>query len=429
MKGRYNYRKMKKLANLAKTPYLKSILVLSGGSLIAQGINFICSLIMTRQYPKVAIGNYSYILSIIAMFSTVINARYDVRIVSAKDEHEVYVLIKLCICISSIVSVVVTVGAYLYGYISHQTQYQSVLWWIMPHLIVLGLINVLNAYNNRHGEYKLISGAYLTRTGWQSGLMVGTGFISPVSGALLGSQLVGQLFGVKMQSKELVKHLKEVIQCKTNELKTAAVKYKDQPLFSVPASFVNALSYSLIGVTIGSSFGMEVLALYAISDKVLGLPLGIFSSNIAKVHFKEANLEIAQKGSFEKSTVKMMLFSSLISICMVAVLMIFAPKLFMLLYGNTWRNAGMFVRILVPMFGLRLIVGAVGFTFVIANKQKLEFVFQIMLLVSLMVVSIIRMVFRLEITSFLTAITIAYAAVYMSEIITIVKISRRAVKQ
>lgn len=158
------------LKKLLNKPYLKSIAILSGGSLMAQAINFIGSIIVARYYTDVSIGYFTYIISIVAMFSTVVNGRYDVPIVSASTEEESFSLIKLSFSISIIVSVLVTIGTYLFVIIGENEYSERLgeLSFVFPLLLIAGLINILNAYNNRHAEYKLISGAYFNRTVFQN---------------------------------------------------------------------------------------------------------------------------------------------------------------------------------------------------------------------------------------------------------------------
>lgn len=86
---------MRKFPALKMTQSLRSIVVLSAGSLAAQALNFIGSIVIAKQYSDFSIGQFTYFLSIVAMFSTVINGRYDVQIVSAKSDDEVNALVKL----------------------------------------------------------------------------------------------------------------------------------------------------------------------------------------------------------------------------------------------------------------------------------------------------------------------------------------------
>lgn len=420
---------MNKIKDFFKKPFLKSIAVLSGGSLLAQCINFACSMIMTREYSKGTIGYYTYILSIVTMFSTVINARYDVPIVSVEDEEEVWSLIKSSCYIAVFLSSIITIGTYIvYGLKNGDFGGNTLLMlFVFPMLVTYGLINVLNGYNNRNAEYKIISRAYLIRTICQNALIVGLGFISPSAFVLLLSQTIGQLFGLKKQSGKLIPNIRKIKMVGAGEMKAVLKKHKAQPLASVPSSFINALSYSLISLLVGNLFGMDLLAMYSISVRVLGIPLGIFSSNIAKIHFKDASDEIEQHGNFRKCTLKMIYFSIVIALLMVVFLILLAPTLFGILYGKNWVESGAYVQILAPMFGLRLIVGAVGFTFIIAKKQKKELLYQTFLFICVVAIYTIARFLSWNMRQFLTTISICYSIIYLLELFQIIRYSKNTV--
>ena len=99
---------------LKKNNFLNAIFVLSSGSIWAQGIVFLCSLIITRLYLPADIGFFTFILSIINIFSGVINGRYEISIVSASRRGEIKGLIQLSFLIAVIGSICVTLGFYLY---------------------------------------------------------------------------------------------------------------------------------------------------------------------------------------------------------------------------------------------------------------------------------------------------------------------------
>ena len=120
--------------------------------------------------------------------------------------------------------------------------------------------------------------------------------------------------------------------------------------------------------------------------------------------------------AFKLKKLKMILFSFVPAAGMMIFLMVFAPVLFELIYGGTWRMAGEYVRILSPMFGFRMTVGAVGFSFILANKQKVELLFQIFLLAAFGTLVMLSYVLNFEIVVFLTLLSIAYSVIYICEL-------------
>lgn len=404
-------------AKIKNNSFLKPIAILASGSLLAQLITFFCSPLLTRIYSTEDFGIFTFIISSVAIFSGSINGRYDVSIVTSRD-NEVYPLIKISLLLMLVFSIAIYLGFYIYvSFDSVDNPIKQYLFFIFILLLIAGLINVLNAYNNRHQNFKLMTQVYLIRSIAQNLLMIILGLVNLKSVGLLLSQLLGQLFGIRKQSSNL--SLLEMFSCSMWTFKkmiVVAKKYKSQIILSMPSTLLNALSYSLINIFIGMTFGMSILGLYSISVRILGLPLNIFSSNISKVHLSSANAEIKETNIFYRSTIKTFWLSLAIIFPAMGILIVFAQDLVVIIFGEAWRYSGLYIQILAPMFALRFIAGSLGFSFIIAKKQKIEFYIQTSLLIILSVLYVFLSFFHFSEISFLIYISISYTIVYVIEI-------------
>ena len=73
---------MKILKRITKSSFFKNIALLASGSIFAQVIVVLCSPLMTRLFKVEEIGIYSYIIAMVSTFTSVLNLRYDMAIVS-----------------------------------------------------------------------------------------------------------------------------------------------------------------------------------------------------------------------------------------------------------------------------------------------------------------------------------------------------------
>ena len=402
---------------------IKSISVLVSGSIIANLITFLCSPLLTRIYSQEEFGGFTLVLSIIAIFGVIVNGRYDVVIVTAEDK-ELIPLIQLSILLSVIISLLVTLGCWGYTYYTDDAFLRHALVFIFLLLLITGIINVLNSYNNRGKDYSLMTKVYLYRSIWQNSMMLGFGKLYPSAFSLLASQFLGQLFCIKKQKGKLswadLFDFKTKFSYKISLLK----KFKSQILLSAPASLLNAVSYSIINLLIAYKFGLAMLGLYSISVRLLGLPLNIFSSNIAKVHYADSISEREANGHYRKSTRRTILISMALIVPIMIILYFFAPMLVSIIFGETWEEAGVFISILTPMFALRFITGSLGFSFLISQRQGREFLFQLLLLFVVLLLFFID-TFNSSITTFLISISICFSLIYFTEIIYLVTLSQQ----
>lgn len=189
--------------NQKERSFLKSIMTLASGSVLAQVITILASPLTTRIYSPSELGVFTFITTAVNMFGVVINGRIEMAIVTDNDENNVYPLIVISFIIDLILSVLVSLG-YLIYFICFKKEYLWTVLFIFSLLFVTGLINILNSYNNRYREYKLMTSVFVTRTVTQNVLTILLGLIKNNVFNLLLSQILGLINGLRKQSKVLL---------------------------------------------------------------------------------------------------------------------------------------------------------------------------------------------------------------------------------
>ncbi|MDF1618738.1 lipopolysaccharide biosynthesis protein [Petrocella sp. FN5] len=413
------------MINQRNSTFIKSISILTSGSIIAQMIIIISAPILTRLYSPEEIGAYTYIMSISHIFMAIINGRYDMSIVTEKDEKKVFALIKLSLIVSSILSILISFGYGVYfNFFSTKTLINNNII-IILFLIIFsyGLINVLNAYNNREKKYVLMSSLYIFRSATQNfGAIIFSILNIKVLGLLI-PYTFGQFIGIKRQAKSLFTNFNEIKNIQAKDVLEVAILHKKQPIFSAPALFANSFSYASITIFIEMLFGMGVVGLYSVSLRVLGIPLSIISGNVSKVFYEDASREYNRTGQFFKSFKKTVIFLSILALPMVATMIYIVPPLVTLVFGDEWREAGKYIKILSPMFGVRFIVSSISVGLLVAQKQNYEFIIQILFIFISIITYIIANYLELEIIGYLSIISITFTIIYLFNFIIIYKIS------
>lgn len=400
---------------IKKSSYLKSITTLVTGTLIAQLIAVASSPVITRIYTPEELGLYTLILSVITMFGSAITGRYDMSLVSAKEEEEVYPLFIACLLISIIFSTIVSLGFVFY--ISHKTEVITHTGWfifmVYPMLIFTGIINTLTSYNNRYKEYKVLSTVSVFRSVSQSSGQIILGYLGFGVKGLITSNLIATLVGVKAQFRRLKENLNFFRQVKIKNIKLVLKKYNNQLYFSTPAVLVNTVSYSLINFLVADLYGSAVLGFYSLSYRILGLPLSLISMNVARVFFERASKEFNETGKCKetfKQTFKLLLF---LAVPMAIILILLGPTAFGVVFGNQWREAGVYVQILAPMFAIRFIILSLTSVLVITSNQKVELRIQLLFIISTVVTYLLCSFLSFNIYYFLTIISCLYVLCYL----------------
>ena len=367
-----------KLTRFFKGGFLRALMVLAGGSLIANLFTALQQPLLTRIFSAEQLGAYSYLTSIPLMFIGVVCARYDAALVYEEDESKLFALLKLNIVVTVLFSAVVTVlyAVYLFLFKPEYVQY----WYLLPvlglDLMGHGFTNILNAYNNRNGDYQLISRMNVIRTAIRvfGVLIAGVIFISLLKlewlsmTVLLLPACAGLFFGMLSQAKNLRGHWGEILRVPWREVWASAKRHCKQPLLSMPALFIEGL------------YNETLLGYYSISTRLLGMPLSLISGNVSKVYVEQAAKEYAATGGYRKTFKKTFLFLLALAIPMFLVMYFLAPPVCEWLFGEGWHIAGKYIKILALMFSVRFIATAVSPGLYVCRKQQHELVVQLVLL-------------------------------------------------
>lgn len=405
--------------------YLKSVSMLMSGTIIAQIMAFLASMFMTRLFSEESIGEYTLLLTAVSLFGAVICGRYDMSIVSEHSKHGTFALIKLCFILTTILSILFGLGYTSYVLFTQDIQinYISFLTWTIILLLLTGIGNIANAYNNKLKEYKLLSKVTILRESIRDITLIGTGLTKFGVLGLIISQVLSLMACLRMQFRRLFSHYDEIVNISWNQVIHSAKENKNQLLYSVPSLFVNNFSYSILNLFIGSMFGIKALAFYSMSYRVLGLPLALLSTNVSRVFYERAATDYNNGKSFTGIYLKSAFLLSLLGLPIMIVLIIFSPSLFGLLYGKEWEISGEIVAYLVPMFFVRLIVGALSPTMIIVNKQRIDMLMQL-LFIGCISVSRLFSNETNDIFIFLKYITISFSLVYILYFIIMLKYSK-----
>ena len=356
----------------------------------------------------------------------VVNFRYDVSIVTDSEEKHVIPLIKLSLYIGlavTIISSIVFTGIFIHN---GKPFYWPILFFF--NLLAYSIVNVLTAYNNRNKEYKVISSVGVFRRGTQYGLAILLGFFFPYSICLLIPYVFGEFMGISRQLKPLKPHLQDVYRAAPSEMLDVAKLHWKQAIFSLPALLANSLSYSLITIFLGQLFGMSTVGLYSISLTLLGIPLGLIGGNVAKVFMQKASSEFANTGSYSHAFNRTFLLLFGVAIPMLIVLILFAEPLCAFIFGKEWVTAGVFIRILAPMFAVRFITSSLSPAFTIVKKQQLDMILQLFFLASNLISYFVSKMGGFDASGFLTLISILFTISYSIYLFFIYYYSRKNFK-
>ncbi|CAH0309294.1 hypothetical protein SRABI80_04490 [Peribacillus frigoritolerans] len=417
---------MQSLRLLLENKYIKNIIALSSGTLIAQLIVISITPIITRIYSPEQLGAYYVVLSIVTMFSAVVNGRYDMSIVTAENDKEAESVAVASLIFGFISTIVIGIGLFLFIQVNNTVfkGVENLVYMSLPILFINGITNVLTSYNNRYRHYKIMASVTVLRSTIKALGQVSLGVLKLGSVGLLLSQLLSSLIGVRKQATYVPKIFDIFRRIKIMDIYNTFKKYRKQPLLSAPAFLMNSLSFSLMTLFINGLYSIEEAGYYSLSYSMLVLPITLISMNVGRVYFSQASEAWRLEGNFKRLYKKTAVGLLMLSIPIFMLLMIFAEKLFEFVFGTGWDRAGLFVAILSPMFAIRLVASCLTLSFVVANKQKIELALQAIFLVETIIIYYLVKIMNLSIEQFLLIYSGVFLITYSIWIIVMLQISK-----
>ena len=154
-------------------------------------------------------------------------------------------------------------------------------------------------------------------------------------------------------------------------------KYKELPLYSVPASLLNTFSSQLPEFMINKLFGAHQLGQYSLANRMVNMPLSFLASSIQDIFRQKASIEFNLTGNCRATYGTFLALMILISVFLLVPTVLIVPEFFPLIFGKQWDQSGYLIRVMVFLLAVRFISSPLSYIWIIRGKQKMDFLWQI----------------------------------------------------
>lgn len=366
-----------------KSEFTKNVLTLMTGTTIAQAIPIAISPILTRIYTPEDFGIFALYMAIAAIISVIATGRYEMAIMLPKEENDVKSIVKLIMILLSTVTFIAFLIVFFFNQIItnlfENPEISNWLYFLPISIFLVGLYQVYNYLLIREKNFKRLSTNKIIVSTTNSSTQLVYGFAFSNGYGLLLGNIIGYIISIYFIIKSKV--VNKYFHFKDNSIKEVAKEYQNFPKYDVPSVLVNVVANQLPLLVLGKYFGLGVVGFYSLMYKVLMVPISLLSSAVLDVFKQRATEDYNKYGNCKDIYVKTFKSLVLLGIIPFTILGIFAPEIFAFVFGEKWKIAGEFTQIMTPMFFLNFIVNPLSYTFFIAQKQKLNLIGQIILLI------------------------------------------------
>lgn len=369
-----------------KSEFSRNVLTLMTGTTIAQAIPIVISPILTRIYTPEDFGVFALFLAITTIIGSVANGRYELAIMLPEKDEDAINISALGFIISSILSLgllvlIVLFNNYFVSLIGND-EIGFWLYFVPITVFLLGLWNVLNYFNNRKKNYKDLRNATIIKSIVLASVTLIVGFFKSGVTGLISGEILSKISANTRLLKNLLKDNLLISKITINKMMIMAKSYKNFPMISLPSSFFTALHPNLFSVLLSSFYNVALLGHYYMAQRVLGLPSTLMGVSIGQVFFQAAVKEKEKTGQARiifKSTVKKLF---IIALPFFVILFFVVEDIFAFVFGESWRIAGTYSQILIPLFFIKLLSSPVSMINTVFERQIYGLFISIILLVS-----------------------------------------------
>ena len=398
-----------------KSEFSKNFFILFRGTLIAQLIPLALMPVLTRIYTPEEFGLFELFLSISLILGSVANARYELAVVLPDKKEDVWNLMGLGTIIAVFGSIFfLLVLVFFADFIAELLNNSKIKFWLFlvpPAIFIQGLFNMLSYYNTREKNFNNISNASIVRSSSRTLIQIILGAIQSSPAGLI----IGQLFGFAASIIPLLRKLNlktMLISINWSNMIRVAKRYKDFPKFTMPSTLANSAALNSSSLLISVLFNITSVGFYSLANRILALPITLIGTSMSNVFYKEASDQLKKNGNAKEVFITTVKKLSLLAVPMVIVVFIFSEFLFALIFGEEWRVAGEYARIIVPLIGIRLIVAPISVSLSVFEKQRISLLWQLGLLLLIFAIFGITYYYSLDIKTFLTITTIILSVYY-----------------
>ena len=356
------------------------------GTAVAQAIPLLGSLVIARQYLPADFGIFSAWLGMVTLLSVMLTGRFETVIAIEPDgepRQKAFISTLATILLTSSVAGVLLAAVYALGidrnvaWMAHLSMPMAVA--LVPASLSIAVGETWQSLAVSEGKYRQLSIMRISQTLGIVLFQIAGGQLFGSASALAIGHLLGVLTGISVSRYLLPPgSLPADI---PGTIREFWIKHQRFPKISLPADAINTAAGQLPILMVTSRFSPELAGYLALTMKVLGAPIGLLGRAVLDVFKRHAASSYRERGECRKDyleTLRVLAAGSLLF----CVFMYFASeKLFGFAFGPRWREAGTLAVIFLPMFAMRFVASPLSYIVYIANKQHIDLIWQICLLV------------------------------------------------
>jgi O-antigen/teichoic acid export membrane protein len=391
--------------------FWSSVTTVLTGTAIAQLIPIIGSLIIARIYSVNEFGIFASWLGVVSIISVVVTGRFEQALAIERDGRSRDIFALVILWIIFIFTLIISIPLFILSFNN---------WWIfenfslfqvfllIPSFVSIAITQTWQSLAAADGKYQKLSAMRIGQSFFIISIQVFMGVYYGTANSLMIGQFLGTALSVIL-SFVLIKPYRIETNLQHASIKRYWKKHVRLPRYSLPADTINSIAVQAPIFIVTSRFGPEIAGFLAMSIRIMGAPIGLMGKAVLDVFKRHASLSYRKYGTCRPDYLKTFKILVLGSIFFTIIFITSGRDLFVLLLGERWDYSGFIALLLLPMFLLKFIASPLSYIMYIAEKQNVDLIWQI----SLLLLTFISLNLFAEFEISIIAYSVVYSSLYV----------------
>ena len=350
--------------------------MLVGGTVGAQILLVLAAPILTRLYTPDDFGLLAVYGSLLAIIGVVASLHYELAIPLPEEDNDAANIVVICLVLVVATGLFTGATSFLWGGVIAELlgvpKLVKYLWLLPLGIVLTGFYTVFNYCGIRDKRFGDIATARLNQALATLAIQI-VGFKLGVVALLLG-QVIGQAVGTIRLAIQTLKN-PGFSHLSMYKIKTNLVRYKEFPMYATGSSLVNTAGHQLPPLIFAMFFSAGTAGLYALANRLLTIPANLIGGALAQV-FLSHGVDRHREGTLGEMYALLQNMLVRIGLPPTIFIVLVGPELFVIVFGEIWREAGVFSQWLAIGTFFGFIVSPLSQIFTILEKQKLGMILQ-----------------------------------------------------
>jgi len=379
------------LTRLRGSIFIRNVGILSGGSALGHLFTLGAAPLLSRLYEPSDFGRLGLFASFLSIMSVAVALRYEVSIVSGQDQTEAAYLTLASFLFAIPTSILAGCLLWLLNHFSG-LGYGSLPWQapllMACAMLFVGVFTALRYWCLREERFTQVSQGIVVQSAGRAILQTVLGAFKLHSTGLLVGETLGRCMGMSRMFRDAWPVLRGYCaSLRWDDFAQALWRHRKFPLYSLPSSFLDALSMGLALPLLVRLYGATVGGYYSLVWRAIAVPSVVVTVAIADTFHsrlaacaREAPAGIM--GLFKRTSLSLLLLGSIPSV----ILWFWGEPLFGFVFGARWAFSGTIAAIVAPWYLSEFVVTPVSRVVLVLSGQELKLIWDVLSLASLLAV-------------------------------------------